>query len=301
MFEGFRLEHVDVGDAVLRVRHGGEGPPLLLLHGHPRTHVTWHRVAPRLAPHFTLVCPDLRGYGASSKPVTTPDHAPYSKRAMAGDMAALMGALGHERFTVAGHDRGAYVAFRLALDHPAAVERLVVMDAVPIAEALERCDARFARACGTGSSSARPRSRPSVSSPPTRTPGTPPRRSRWARTLSRTGGGPSTTPRPCTRWARTTGPASGSTASMTRPIAPPDAAWRARRCSCGRSATTWRSSTATRWRSGGSGRRRARHGHRQRPPRRRGRAGGAGRRARGVRRGYSSGSGRCSPGHTPVR
>jgi haloacetate dehalogenase len=108
--------------------------------------VTWHRVAPLLASRFTLVCPDLRGYGGSSKPSTTPDHAPYSKRAMAGDILALMRTLGHERFTVAGHDRGAYVAFRLAMDEPAAVARLVVMDAIPIAEALERCDAGFARA-----------------------------------------------------------------------------------------------------------------------------------------------------------
>jgi len=146
IFDGFRLDHVEVDDARLRVRHGGDGPPLLLLHGHPWTHVTWHRVAPLLAPRFTLVCPDLRGYGGSSKPPTTPDHAPYSKRAMAGDMLALMRTLGHERFTVAGHDRGAYVAFRLAMDEPAAVERLVVMDAIPIAEALERCDARFALA-----------------------------------------------------------------------------------------------------------------------------------------------------------
>jgi haloacetate dehalogenase len=146
IFDGFRLDHVEVDDARPRVRHGGDGPPLLLLHGHPRTHVTWHRVAPLLASRFTLVCPDLRGYGGSSKPPTTPDHAPYSKRAMAGDMLALMRTLGHERFTVAGHDRGAYVAFRLAMDEPAAVERLVVMDAIPIAEALERCDARFALA-----------------------------------------------------------------------------------------------------------------------------------------------------------
>src|SRR5215216_390603 len=83
MFEGFRLERVDVGDAVLRVRHGGSGPPLLLLHGHPRTHATWHRVAPLLARSHTVVCPDLRGYGRSSKPPTIPDHAPYAKRAMA--------------------------------------------------------------------------------------------------------------------------------------------------------------------------------------------------------------------------
>ena len=136
MFEGFTLERVDVGEAVLRVRHGGSGPAVLLLHGHPRTHATWHRVAPLLAGSHTVVCPDLRGYGESSKPPTTPDHAPYSKRAMAADCLALMAALGHERFAVVGHDRGAYVALRTALDHPAAVTALAVLDAVPIGEAL---------------------------------------------------------------------------------------------------------------------------------------------------------------------
>ncbi len=144
MFDGFALERIDVGDAVLRVRHGGSGPPLLLLHGHPRTHVTWHRVAPLLAQTHTVVCPDLRGYGQSSKPATTADHAPYSKRAMAGDCVELMRRLGHLRFSVAGHDRGAYVAHRLAVDHPALVTALVVMDAIPIGETLARCDARFA-------------------------------------------------------------------------------------------------------------------------------------------------------------
>jgi haloacetate dehalogenase len=111
--------------------------PLLLLHGHPRTHVTWHRVAPLLAPQFTLVCPDLRGYGESSKPPTTPDHAPYSKRAMAADGVALMRALGHDRFAVAGHDRGALVAFRLTMDRPDVVTRLVIMDGLPVVEHLE--------------------------------------------------------------------------------------------------------------------------------------------------------------------
>jgi haloacetate dehalogenase len=144
MFDGFTLERIDVGEAELRVRHGGSGPPLLLLHGHPRTHVTWHRVAPLLAPHFTVVCPDLRGYGESSKPPTTPDHAPYSKRAMAADMVALMRSLGFDRFALAGHDRGALVAFRLAMDHPDAVSRLIMLDGLPVLEHLERCDARFA-------------------------------------------------------------------------------------------------------------------------------------------------------------
>ena len=144
MFEGFTLERIDAGDAELRVRHGGSGPAVLLLHGHPRTHVTWHKVAPLLAEHFTVVCPDLRGYGESSKPPTTPDHAPYSKRAMAGDCAALMRALGHERFGVAGHDRGTYVAQRLAMDHASLVSRVCLMEGIPVGEALARCDATFA-------------------------------------------------------------------------------------------------------------------------------------------------------------
>src|ERR1035438_8196900 len=107
MFEDFTLDRVDTGEAVLRVRHGGSGPAVLLLHGHPRTHVTWHRVAPLLAQRFTVVCPDLRGYGESSKPATTADHAPYSKRAMAADCVSLMRILGHERFCLEGEDRGA--------------------------------------------------------------------------------------------------------------------------------------------------------------------------------------------------
>jgi len=143
-FEGFELSQIDVGEVSLRVRHGGSGPPLLLLHGYPETHMMWNEVASDLAKDFTVVAPDLRGYGESSKPATTPDHAPYSKRAMAGDCVALMRALGHERFCVAGHDRGLYVAQRLAMDHPAEVRRLALLDGIPIAEALARCDATFA-------------------------------------------------------------------------------------------------------------------------------------------------------------
>jgi haloacetate dehalogenase len=146
MFDGFAEERIDVGDAVLRVRHGGDGPAVLLLHGHPRTHMTWHRVAPALAVDRSVVCPDLRGYGESTKPLTTPDHEPYSKRAMARDMVALMRGLGHERFAVVGHDRGGYVAHRLAMDHPDLVTHLVVLDIVPIGEALARCGASFATA-----------------------------------------------------------------------------------------------------------------------------------------------------------
>jgi haloacetate dehalogenase len=106
VFEGFELDFVDVGEATLRVRHGGSGLPVLLLHGHPRTHATWHRVAPLLAGRHSVVFPDLRGYGESSKPPTTADHEPYSKRAMARDCIKLMRALGHERFAVVGHDPG---------------------------------------------------------------------------------------------------------------------------------------------------------------------------------------------------
>jgi haloacetate dehalogenase len=144
VFDGFTLEKVDVGEVVLRVRHGGSGPPVLLLHGHPRTHTTWHRVASILAEDHYVVCPDLRGYGESSKPPTTPDHAPYSTRAMAADCVALMTRLGHDRFAIGGHDRGCYVAYRTALDHPERVSHLAVMDGVPIGEALARCDAKFA-------------------------------------------------------------------------------------------------------------------------------------------------------------
>ncbi len=144
-FEGFTLEHHHLPDATLRVRHGGSGPPVLLLHGHPRTHATWHRVAPLLAERFSIVCPDLRGYGGSSKPADTPDHRGMSKRALAGDMADLMTHLGHARFAVVGHDRGSYVAFRLAMDHPERVSRLAFLGYVPILEALERANERFAR------------------------------------------------------------------------------------------------------------------------------------------------------------
>jgi haloacetate dehalogenase len=143
MFEGFKLEMIDTGEAVIRVRHGGNGPPLLLLHGHPQTHVMWHKVAPRLAREFTVVAADLRGYGDSSKPTTTAGHEPYSKRAMARDQVELMRRLGFESFNVAGHDRGARVAYRMALDHPGHVSKLAVLDIIPTGEALRRADMRF--------------------------------------------------------------------------------------------------------------------------------------------------------------
>jgi haloacetate dehalogenase len=146
MFERFALEMIELPEATLRVRHGGSGSPVLLLHGHPRTHATWHRVAPLLAEAHTVVCPDLRGFGQSSKPHDTPDHSGSSKRAKARDCVALMRKLGFERFAIVGHDRGSYTAFRAAMDHPEAIERLVILDGVPIVEALERCDAQFAQA-----------------------------------------------------------------------------------------------------------------------------------------------------------
>jgi len=145
MFEGFEENLVQVGEASIFVRHGGQGPPVLLLHGHPRTSATWHRVAPRLvARGFTVVCPDLRGYGRSRGPAPTDDHSGHSKRAVANDMVAVMRSLGHARFALAGHDRGGAVAFRLALDHQDAVSQVAFLDCLPISEHLSRITATFA-------------------------------------------------------------------------------------------------------------------------------------------------------------
>ena len=143
MFGGFRTNTLDTGEAHIRVRHKGSGPPLLLLHGHPQTHLMWHRVAPRLAEDFTVVCADLRGYGDSGKPLTTQDHEPYSKRAMARDMVKVMQRLGFDAFFLAGHDRGGRCAYRLALDHPGHVLKLAVLDIVPTAEMWRRADMAF--------------------------------------------------------------------------------------------------------------------------------------------------------------
>ncbi|CAM3800220.1 alpha/beta fold hydrolase [Kibdelosporangium persicum] len=145
IFAGFDLDRIEGAGVKLRVRHGGSGSPVVLLHGHPRTHTTWYQVAPELARDHYVVCPDLRGYGQSDKPASTEDHVPYAKRAMAADIVAVMRELGHSQFAVVGHDRGAGVAYRTALDHPDVVTKLVVIDAVPTVEALERCDATFAR------------------------------------------------------------------------------------------------------------------------------------------------------------
>jgi haloacetate dehalogenase len=145
VFEGFTDEMVDLSSARLHVRWGGDGPPLLLIHGHPRTSAAWHRVAPLLATAgFTVVCPDMRGYGRSIKPTVRDDHRQQAKRAVADDLAELMTELDFDQFAVVGHDRGGQVAFRLAMDHPNQVGKLVIINAVPIIEALERCDARVA-------------------------------------------------------------------------------------------------------------------------------------------------------------
>ena len=144
MLEGFAAAEVPTGETTIFTRSSGSGPPLLLLHGFPQTHVVWRGVAPRLAHSFTVVCADLRGYGQSGCPVSTPDHAPYAKRAMARDMVTIMERLGFPRFSVAGHDRGGRVAYRMALDHPARVDRLAVLDVVPTETVWDRADARFA-------------------------------------------------------------------------------------------------------------------------------------------------------------
>jgi haloacetate dehalogenase len=143
-FETYALSQTTVGEVSLRVRVGGEGPPLLLLHGYPETHLMWGGLARDLAQEFTVVAPDLRGYGDSSQPATVPSHETYGKRRMGADGVGLMRQLGFDRFDVVGHDRGGRVAYRMALDSPEAVRRLTVMDVIPTGEVWARADARFA-------------------------------------------------------------------------------------------------------------------------------------------------------------
>jgi haloacetate dehalogenase len=132
LFPGFETRKVQTSGATIHVRRGGSGPPLLLVHGYPQTHVEWHKIAPQLARRFTVVLVDLRGYGDSSKPPDGENHANYSKRAMALDQVEVMKALGYDRFAVAGHDRGARVTWRLAVEHPERVTRAAVLDIVPL-------------------------------------------------------------------------------------------------------------------------------------------------------------------------
>ncbi|MDR5773378.1 MULTISPECIES: alpha/beta hydrolase [unclassified Caballeronia] len=146
MFEGFDELSISVDGIRIHAIKGGQGPALLLLHGHPQTHAIWHEVAPALAEHFTVIAADLRGYGDSDKPAGAPDHSNYSKRRMALDQVGLMRALGHASFAVIGHDRGGRVAARMALDHPAVVTRLVTLDVAPTLAMYEQTSFDFARA-----------------------------------------------------------------------------------------------------------------------------------------------------------
>src|SRR5690606_11908628 len=146
VLDGFTSRTIDVGGSRVALSVAGDGPPLLLLHGYPQTRACWHRVAPALAGRFTVVAADLRGYGESSKPPGDAEHAAYSKRAMAADLVGAMAALGHERFAVAGHDRGGRVAHRMALDHPGVVERAAVLDIVPTRTLFANTDQAFATA-----------------------------------------------------------------------------------------------------------------------------------------------------------
>ena len=146
LFKNFEQRKIRTSGATINLVHGGKGPPVLLLHGYPETHAMWHKVAPSLARDYTVVCADLRGYGDSSKPKGLPDHSNYSKRAMAKDMVEVMAALGHHRFHVVGHDRGARVGHRLARDHGKRVRSLTVLDISPTLTMYRRTDQDFATA-----------------------------------------------------------------------------------------------------------------------------------------------------------
>ena len=146
MFQGFEPLTLQANGVAIHLVRGGSGPPLLLLHGHPQTHAIWHKVAPALAERYTVVAPDLRGYGDSGKPRGLPGHGNYAKRVMAQDLAEVMAALGHARFRVLAHDRGARVAHRLAVDHPDRVERLATLDIAPTLAMYEQTNLAFAKA-----------------------------------------------------------------------------------------------------------------------------------------------------------
>jgi haloacetate dehalogenase len=146
LFPGFTQRKIRTSGASINLVIGGEGPPVLLLHGYPQTHAMWHKVAPQLARDYTVICADLRGYGDSSKPRGVPGHANYSKRAMALDMAEAMEKLGFARFHVVGHDRGGRVAHRLARDHGRRVQTLTVLDISPTLKMYQSTNMQFAKA-----------------------------------------------------------------------------------------------------------------------------------------------------------
>jgi len=144
MLDNFTREQISLNDVTINLVRAGQGYPVLLLHGYPQTHVCWHRVAPILSQHFTVICTDLRGFGDSSKPMGDTKHLAYSKRIMAQDQVAVMKELGFNRFAVVGHDRGARVAHRMALDHPDKVEKLALLDIIPTSTAFENVDKEIA-------------------------------------------------------------------------------------------------------------------------------------------------------------
>jgi len=146
MLDQFRKATAQIGDISIRYAIGGAGPPLLLLHGYPQTHVMWHKIAPALSEKFTVVASDMRAYGDSSKPQTDERHSPYAKRAMGADQVALMRLLGFEQFLLVGHDRGGRVGHRIALDHPKAIQKLVVLDIAPTYTMYKTTDMEFAQA-----------------------------------------------------------------------------------------------------------------------------------------------------------
>lgn len=146
MFEDFTRQQIKTQETTINLVRGGRGYPVLLLHGYPQTHVCWHRVAPILAEEFTVVCPDLRGYGDSAKPSGDPEHLAYSKRVMAQDQVEVMQSLGFNEFAVVGHDRGARVAHRMALDHAENITKLVLLDIIPTRTAFTNVDKEMATA-----------------------------------------------------------------------------------------------------------------------------------------------------------
>lgn len=146
MFDGFTTHRIPTSGATLHLRRGGSGDPLLLLHGYPQTHVMWHKVAPVLAQHFTVICPDLRGYGDSDKPDPHPSHSTYAKRETAGDLVEMMQALGFSQFYAAGHDRGARVLHQLLLDYPQTVTKAALFDIVPTRKIFETVNQTLATA-----------------------------------------------------------------------------------------------------------------------------------------------------------